>query len=618
MNNRAALQRIEAMVDQSGFVTTLIQGINRNPKGIKTNAAMVRLLIIGLMLSISECKSATITGAYAALTTHLDIRDQLRLGIRTGPGPKDVIARDRLYYAADLLTSRLAYGSSVAAEVGEMELGRRRDAVLHACNDLLEYTATATEIEHRRVALDASAIWAWARGPYYPCPTPEEIAAQEDPLIREALQRLRDKKGTTDDLERVSVVRNDKGASSVDQDAAWSGATGKNGDVKRFYGYYAHALVSVPGVRLADELKATAPIVRRIELLKATEDVVDVSLRMIDSLPTRPEELLVDRHYSNKQLDRWQSPLISRGIRQTLDLRSDDHNVIWLREGIGADGFLHCPAMPRTHLGKHRPGLFAKWEEHEQFQREMTERERYRFYGVERMNSAGSMKLRCPARKFKVACPFFPPSMMVAAEKGLPIVNTDLLELEPGEERPTCCSQDSFRITLPEPVSKLNQPVYWGTPEWYESYAGRTYVEGVFGNIKNPRTENLSRGTIQKTGIAWSQLVVTLMCATYNLRMLRQRHERLGLAWEGHALLTPAEETTSHVSLIAEQEAELFADYIAGISLDEIEVHAARISADKREPHRVKISRTTAPHSPFPFWMTGTSRGNTGAEVRLR
>lgn len=606
------------MVDQSGFVTTLIQGIDREPQGLQTNAAMVRLLIIGLLLSISECKSATITGAYAALTTHLDIRDQLRLGIKTGPGPKDVIARARLYYAADLLTSRLAYGSSVAAEIGEGETARRRDVALNACNALLEYTATATEVDDRRVALDASAIWAWARGTYYPRPTPEEIAAQEDPLIREALQRLRDKKGTTDDLERVSITRDSKGVASVDQDAAWSGATGKNGDVKRFYGYYAHALVSVPKDRLVDNPTATAPIVRRIELTKATEDVVDVSLRMIDSLPTRPEEVLVDRHYSNKQFDRWQSPLISRGIRQVLDLRSDDHNVIWLRDGIGVDGYLHCPAMPREHLGKHRPGLFAKWEEHEQFQREMTERGRYRFYRLGRMDSDGSMKLRCPALEEQVACPLVPASMMIAAELGLPIVNTELLGLEPGEKLPRCCAQDSFRIDLPEPVAKLNQLAYWGTPEWYEKYAGRTYVEGVFGNIKNPRTENLSRGTIQKTGITWSQLVVSLICATYNLRVIRQRHARMGLTWEGHALLTPDNETTSHVSLTTGQEADLFADYVAGISLDELEVHAAEEQSVTREARRVKVSRVKPTSSPFPFWITGASRANTATEVRVR
>lgn len=618
MNNRAALTRIEALLDESGFLTILMEGIEREPQGLKTNTQMVRLLMIGSLLSIRERGSATITSSHRALTTYLDYRDQLRLGVRVGPKPTDVIPRARLYYAAELLTSRLAFGVSVAKEIGATELARRRDVILRASNALLDYTAQATDVDDRRLALDATAIWAWARGIYYPRPTLEEIAAQEDPLIREALQRLRDRKGNTDDLEKVRVTRDSKKPESADLDAAWSGATAKNGGTKRFYGYYGHALVAVPSARLADDPAAIAPIVRRIELTRATDDVVDASLRMIDSLPTRPEEVLGDRHYSYKEFARWQSPLIARGIRQGLDLRSDEHKVIWLSEGICVDGSCHCRAMPREHLGKQRPNVFAKREEHEQFQRDMVERERYAHVTINAMDDTGRTKLRCPARAFKVACPLFPPSMEVAAQLGLPIVNTDLLDLESGEELPRSCRQDSFRITLPEPVAKLNQTIYWGTPEWYRSYAGRTHVEGVFGNVKNPLTENLSRGTIQKTGIVWAQLMVALMCATYNVRMIRQRHERLGLEWEGHALLTPDEETVTHVSLRADQEAELFADFAAGVSLDELEVHAAGRPQIERAPRHVKVPRVPPPHSPFPFWITGAYRANTAVEVQLR
>ena len=68
----------------------------------------------------------------------------------------------------------------------------------------------------------------------------------------------------------------------------------------------------------------------------------------------------------------------------------------------------------------------------------------------------------------------------------------------------------SFWITLPEAAVKLNQVHYWGSAEWYKVYAGRGVVEGIFVNMKNPRTENIRRGSIQKTGIAWVQLIMTL------------------------------------------------------------------------------------------------------------
>jgi hypothetical protein len=570
---------------------------------------MIRLLLIGLLLSIDELKSATISSAYLALTKKMDLRDQLRLKIKTGPGKDDFIDRDRLYYAAEFLTSRLAYGASVAAEIGEDEVARRRDAVLRASNALLNYTSEATDVDDSRLAIDATAIWAWARGPYYPRPTVAEIEAQEDPLIRAKLQKLRDGSGATDDLDGAHVTTDEERIVGLDLDAAWSGATAKNGGTKRFYGYFAHLIAAIPDARRRDDPVATAPIVRRVELLRSTEDVVDVSFRMIDSLPTFPKELLGDRHYSYKEFARWAQPLLRRGVRQVLDLRSDDHKAITLPEGIFVDGFGHCPAMPRELLGMHRPGIFARRAEHEQSQREKAERERYAHGVLNLMDSEGRTKLRCPARQFKVGCPLYPPSMAVAAENALPIVNADLLELESGEEPPRCCTQDSFRITLPEPVAKLNQTNYWGTEAWYHAFSGRTYVEGVFGNIKNPRTENLSRGSIQKTGIVWSQLIVTLMCTTYNVRIIRERHARIGNEWTGHPLLTAGADTVTHVSLSAADERRLSEAYFNGVDIEDLEVQlptSCDVTADPRHPIERKAQRVA---SVLPFWLHSNSRG---------
>jgi hypothetical protein len=189
----------------------------------------------------------------------------------------------------------------------------------------------------------------------------------------------------------------------------------------------------------------------------------------------------------------------------------------------------------------------------------MEKREAHTYFVINQMDADGNMKLRCPAREFKVACPLFPPSMAVAAEKGLTIINTDLLELEPGQEPPRCCTQDSFRITLPEEVAKLNQINYWGSTAWYIIYGLRSYVEGVFGNMKNPRTENLRRGTIQKNGLVWAQLVVTLMSASYNVRMIRSRHDRMESDPIDHPLLSPDAETVTHYSFSPEEEALAFA-----------------------------------------------------------
>jgi hypothetical protein len=188
----------------------------------------------------------------------------------------------------------------------------------------------------------------------------------------------------------------------------------------------------------------------------------------------------------------------------------------------------------------------------------MEQRKNFAHVVLNQMDEQGRMKLRCPAREFLVACPLYRPSMEVAAELGLTIVNTDLLQLEPGQEPARCCTQNSFRVTLPESAAKLNQIHYWGSIAWYRVYGLRTHVEGVFGNLKNPRTENLRRGTIQKSGLVWTQLMVTLIAASYNVRMIRSRHERLAFDPIEHPLLAPDEESVTHFSLTPELEAWMF------------------------------------------------------------
>ena len=615
MNNRAALARIEAMVDESGFVATLVDGAARDVQGLKTNVEMIRLLVIGLLLSIHELKSATITDAYKALTQKVDLRDQLRLRIKTGPGKDDFIDRDRLYYAAEFLTSRLAYGASVDGVIDEDERQRRRGALRTACDALLDYTSGATEVDDSTLAIDATAVWAWARGKYYPKPTLAEIEEQEDELIREDLRRLLKQSGAgdTSDLDGAQVATSPDQKVSCDPDAAWSGATAKNGGTKRFYGYFAHVICAVPSNRVDDDPAALAPIVRRVEVTRSTKDVVAVTMRMIDSLSSSPRSILVDRHYSYKKFPKWGRELLRRGIRQVLDLRKDDYKTITIAEGIGAGGCLHCPATPRDLFKSRRPDVFATREEHQEFQKKMDERERYAFGVINPMNEDRRTKLRCPARLFKVACPNFLPSMKVAAEHNLPIVDTSRLELDDGEQPPRCCTQGSFRIQLPEPVAKLNQANYWGGEDWYREFGKRTYVEGVFGNMKNPRTENLKRGTIQKTGIVWTQLIVTLASASYNVRIIRKRHARIGAEWTGHPLLTPEADTFTHVSLSAADERHLSEAFFNGVDIEDLEVHLPTTCGTVVEPTHPVERRAQRKAAVLPFWLHTNSRSVTAS-----
>ena len=75
-------------------------------------------------------------------------------------------------------------------------------------------------------------------------------------------------------------------------------------------------------------------------------------------------------------------------------------------------------------------------------------------------------------------------------------------------------------VTPADSIRKLEQPFYWGSEEWEQSYRRRAYVEGSYGNRKNPATENVDRGQNQVFGLVWLHIAHTMINASYNVRRL--------------------------------------------------------------------------------------------------
>lgn len=62
----------------------------------------------------------------------------------------------------------------------------------------------------------------------------------------------------------------------------------------------------------------------------------------------------------------------------------------------------------------------------------------------------------------------------------------------------------------------------FGTYAWQASFKPRrNIVEGLFGNLKHTSSEHLHRGTTHAFGLAANTLIVGLLAATINLRLLR-------------------------------------------------------------------------------------------------
>ena len=155
------------------------------------------------------------------------------------------------------------------------------------------------------------------------------------------------------------------------------------------------------------------------------------------------------------------------------------------------------------------------------------------------MDANGVIRVQCPAVAGNIGCARRAGTVEQAVSDGLPIVENPPSLDRDGLEPPELCSPQmkTVRIVLPEKVAKLYQPTYWGSRDWSKKFGARTYIEGVFGNFKNPSTENLRRGTTQIMGLAWTNVNLAIIAAAYNLRSLRKWQERCGEGDPNHVLL---------------------------------------------------------------------------------
>lgn len=326
-------------------------------------------------------------------------------------------------------------------------------------------------------------------------------------------------------------------AKQHDPDAAWGVKTSKHGKDESFYGYHEHTLVRVPD---RNQEKDTEPrLIARFELTPADEDVVEVSFSLLDRVGTPVRKLLVDRHYPYKTVERWRDPLIERGTEQVFDLRVDQHGFTELDHTRWAAGWPHCPATP-DHLDTIlRPAPNAPKSESQVFRNRIAERRKYAFRRVTTPGTDGTARWECPAVAGAVGCPLRPGTVEAQLELGGPIIKDHPDPQNP--DFPTCCTQRTVTLQ-PGPLRKLMQADYWGSDEWEDDYKKRTYVEGTYGNRKNRSTEDLTRGHLRISGIAPVQIATAMAAVAYNLRMLRNWHERTGLRDDDHHPLLKADE----------------------------------------------------------------------------
>jgi hypothetical protein len=319
-------------------------------------------------------------------------------------------------------------------------------------------------------------------------------------------------------------------------DADWGVKTAKDGRRKSFCGFDLHNLVCV--LDLGEDPDLEPNLIEGIEVTPAHQDVVETSLRLIDAVllaGTRFDELLADRHYSYKRAARWAQELTKRGIEQVVDLHKNDQKFRDCNGAKLAAGWLHCPGTPDRLGDIPQPGPTATDAQKEEFYNRIDER---RPYALRRIAITPLRRFQCPALAGTVGCPLRAGTVEGAVEGNLPIITNP----PAADSAPTCCTQAT--VTLGQDGQrKIWQQEYWGDRDWSRSNNRRTYVEGAFGNMKNPSTENLSRGTFRITGLARVTLFLGVFAAAHNVRQYRNWHAKHQHGDPTDPLLAPDSQT---------------------------------------------------------------------------
>jgi hypothetical protein len=93
---------------------------------------------------------------------------------------------------------------------------------------------------------------------------------------------------------------------------------------------------------------------------------------------------------------------------------------------------------------------------------------------------------------------------------------------------PKCCRQAT--IVIPGPVlAKLRQRDPWGSLKWIDSFARRSAIEGIFGNLRSQSTQNIKCGFCRVVGLLKTSLMLTFEVVAANVRLVRKWAKRTSL-----------------------------------------------------------------------------------------
>jgi len=496
----AELERIEQIIDASGVARRIELML---PIGVRPRQLSVRTLLTGMLLAAVHGRPAHLRRVHQALLD-LDAPDQHRLAIitqwTTGP---------------HLLTYRQlerTFSLIAAALCKDTPDGTPSETLSDVLDRLLEASVSVLgEPASRSYAVDWTDLETWSR------PPPKPRAERSNPTPADPQRPTPDNHRGDSDSDSDSDSEDD--ARCADPEASWGHRRGNHPGQKDelFYGYYLQAVTTVK-----DEHGPHGPeLARRMHLASCDHDPPAALVPVLERM-TRDgitiADVLADSGYAYRIPETWALPIRALGADLVQDLHPNDRGPNGTHQGaICANGRLYCPATPRPLLDIGPLARAATSEQtaaHDQQSGELT---RYKLSPITSYDRDGYHRLICPAAQGKLRCPHRPASLTLPRDR--PTIP------DPPKHPPACCSQQT--ITVPPSVNaKTAQKHDYPSPAHRNSYARRTSAERTFSTIKDPATNDTSRGWCRITGLTGIALFTASVLIARNLRVADAFHAR--------------------------------------------------------------------------------------------
>jgi hypothetical protein len=454
------LAALEEIIGRSGIAARVEAML---PAGVRPRQLSVSTLLAGMCLAQAGHRPAHLTRVHQALTA-LPEGDQRRLGVvadwKHGP--------HRLTYRQTERTFGL-----VAAVLGKDEPdGLPSDGLRRICDDLLE---ASIPDEFKDASTSLAVDWT--------------------------------------DLESFSRPPPAKGGHCADPEASWGHRKNNllRSEDELFYGYYLSAGIMMPG----ENGPPVPELARRVTLSSCCHDPVRALIPVLTAMPAAGiplGDVLADSGYAHRDAGAWAIPLRQAGAQLVQDLHPHDRGPKGTHDGaIISNGNLYCPKTPRPLL---EPGPLARTATKEQaadHDRQTAELARCKPGRLTADDEDGYHRVQCPAAMGKIRCPLRPASMTLDRDR--PEI------LTPPEHPQACCTQQTLTVP-PQATAKTAQKHDYPSAAHRRSYARRTGAERGFATLKDPASNDISRGWCRLMGLAPLMLFTTTLLIVRNQRIL--------------------------------------------------------------------------------------------------